>query len=317
MEEQKKRRDRFLNAIKILVSSVGLLVILLTQDLGQAFELLLRMNSLPFLAALLLFLSGVPVRAYRWGSLLWSLGVHVSWGRLVELWFVGSFFNLFLPTGLGGDAVKMYEVSREDGHTAAAISSVVVDRFLGVFVLFAMALLALIGGYQLVSPQVRLSVAVVFVVLVTGVALLVQRTWLEAWGRRLGLDRLLGRVTILRELYESIHLYSPGALARATAASLVFNLTLILGNYLLGVAVGIDLSLWYYFLFVPIISVLLMVPSVGGLGIREGAYVFLFGQVTGRNYAVALAFAYDLTLIVIGLIGATVYLIQGMREARR
>ena len=211
----------------------------------------------------------------------------------------------------------MYEVSREDGHTAAAISSVVVDRFLGVFVLFAMALLALIGGYQLVSPQVRLSVAVVFAVLVTGVALLVQRTWLEAWGRRLGLDRLLGRVTILRELYESIHLYSPGALARATAASLVFNLTLILGNYLLGVAVGIELSLWYYFLFVPIISVLLMVPSVGGLGIREGAYVFLFGQVTGRNYAVALAFAYDLTLIVIGLIGATVYLIQGMREARR
>jgi uncharacterized membrane protein YbhN (UPF0104 family) len=123
-------------------------------------------------------------------------------------------------------------------------------------------------------------------------------------------------VKILRELYASIHLYSPAALARATAASLLFNLTLIVGNYLLGVAVGIDLSLWYYFLFVPIISVLLMVPSVGGLGIREGAYVFLFGQVTGRDYAVALALAYDLTLVISGLIGAIVYLIQGTREAR-
>jgi uncharacterized membrane protein YbhN (UPF0104 family) len=112
-------------------------------------------------------------------------------------------------------------------------------------------------------------------------------------------------------------MYSTGALVRATAASLVFNLTLILGNYFLGVAVGINLSLWYYFLFVPIISVLLMVPSVGGLGIREGAYVFLFGQVAGRNHAVALAFAYDLTLVLTGLIGAVIYLIQGMREARQ
>jgi hypothetical protein len=294
-----------------------LLVIFLTQDLHQAFEILISMDVLPFLVALLLFLSGVPVRAYRWGSLLWSLGVQVSWGRLVALWFVGSFFNLFLPTGLGGDAVKMYEVSREDGQTAAAISSVIVDRFLGVFVLFSLALLALLGGYQLVSLQVRLVVAAVYAVLLVFVALLVQRTWIESWGRRLGLDRLLGRVKILRELYASIRLYSPAALARATAASLLFNLTLIVGNYLLGVAVGIDLSLWYYFLFVPIISVLLMVPSVGGLGIREGAYVFLFGQVTGRDYAVALALAYDLTLVISGMIGAIVYLIQGMREARQ
>ena len=60
-----------------------------------------------------------------------------------------------------------------------------------------------------------------------------------------------------------------------------------------------------------------MVPSVGGLGIREGAYVFLFGQVVEREYAVALAFAYDLTLLASGLIGAIIYLIQSVREARQ
>jgi uncharacterized protein (TIRG00374 family) len=316
-QDRKKKRDRLINLLKIVVSLVGLLLIVLTQDLGQAFQLLVEMDWLPFLGALALFLLGVPVRAYRWGSLVWALGVHVSWGRLVALWFVGSFFNLFLPTGLGGDAIKMYELSRNDGKAAAAISSVLVDRFLGLFVLFALALLALLVNHDLVIPQVQILIAVIFAGSLIAVILLLQRTWIEAWGQKLGLDRLLGRIKILSDLYESIHMYSTTALLRATAASLVFNLTLILGYYLLGLAVGIDLSLRYYFLFVPIISALLAVPSVGGLGIREGATVFLFGQLAEQHYATALALAYDVTLVVTALIGAVVYMIQGMREVRK
>jgi uncharacterized protein (TIRG00374 family) len=318
LQDRKTTRDRIQNILKIAVSLVGLLVILLTQDLGQAFQLLVRMDPLPFVGALLLFLAGVPVRAYRWGSLVWSLDVQVGWWRLVALYFVGSFFNIFLPTGLGGDAVRMYELSRDDHKVAEAISSVVVDRFLGLFFLFAMASLALIGGYELVAPEVRILIGVVFAGSVIAVGLLLQRRWIEDWGRRLGLDRLLGRFQILRDLYDSVHLYSKAALLRASIASLVFNLLLILGYYLLGQAVGIDLSLWYYFLFVPIISVLLMVPSVGGLGIREGSTVLLFRQVgVPEPQALALALAYDVTLLSIGLIGATIYLIQGVQEARQ
>jgi uncharacterized membrane protein YbhN (UPF0104 family) len=132
-------------------------------------------------------------------------------------------------------------------------------------------------------------------------------------------DRLLGRIKILRELYESLHVYGPAALLKATAASLVFNLILILGYYFLGLAVDIHLPLWYYLLFVPIISVLLLVPSVGGLGIREGATVFLFSQVesVGRSQALALALAYDMTMLTIGLIGAIIYLVQGVQGVRK
>ena len=318
LEARKTNRTRLLNLVKIAVSLGGLLAILLTQDLGQVFRLLRDMNWLLFGMALLLFLAGSLVRTYRWGTLVWSLGIQVSWLRLVALFFVGAFFSLFLPTGLGGDAVKMYELSRNDGKTAEAISSVIVDRFVGLFVLFALAVLALIGGYRLVGSEVLVAIAGVFVACLVAITLLLQRTWIETWGRRLGLDRLLGRIRILRELYASIRLYRTVDLLRATAASVVWNLMLILGNYLLGLAVGIDLSLYYYFLFIPIISVLLMLPSVGGLGIREGAYVLLFGQVgVANSQALALALAFDLVLLVNGLIGALIYLAQGMREVRQ
>jgi uncharacterized protein (TIRG00374 family) len=318
LEARKTNRTRLLNLVKIAVSLGGLLAILLTQDLGQVFRLLRDMNWLLFGVALLLFLAGSLVRTYRWGTLVWSLGIQVSWLRLVALFFVGAFFSLFLPTGLGGDAVKMYELSQNDGKTAEAISSVIVDRFVGLFVLFALAVLALIGGYRLVGSEVLVVIAGVFVACLVAITLLLQRTWIETWGRRLGLDRLLGRIRILRELYGSIRFYRTVDLVRATAASVVWNLMLILGNYLLGLAVGIDLSLYYYFLFIPIISVLLMLPSVGGLGIREGAYVLLFGQVgVANSQALALALAFDLVLLVNGLIGALIYLAQGVREVRQ
>jgi uncharacterized membrane protein YbhN (UPF0104 family) len=312
-----KRRNRLLNILKVAISLAGLLVIALTQDVPEGLGLLLDMDWLPFLAALLLFLSGALVRAYRWGSLVWALGVQVSWWRLVDLYFVGAFFSQFLPTGVGGDAVKMYELSRDDRKAAPAISSVLVDRFLGLFVLFAMALVALVWGHELVEPQERLLIATVFAVSLVGVALLLQRTWIEAVGRRLGVDRLLGRFKVLGELYASLHLYGPAALLKATSASAVWNLILILAYYLLGLAVGINLHLWYYFLFVPIISAALLVPSVGGLGVREGITVILFTQVgAGESSALALGLAYLITLWITALIGAVLYFSQGLREAQ-
>jgi uncharacterized protein (TIRG00374 family) len=307
-------RGRLLNILKVGISLAGLLIILLTQDVRQGLSLLLAMDWLPFLVALLLFLSGALVRAYRWGSLVWALGVEVSWWRLVDLYFVCAFFSQFLPTGVGGDAVKMYELSRDDHKAAPAISSVLVDRFLGLFVLFAMALVALIWGRDLVEPQERLLIAAVSIASLLGVALLLQRTWIEALGRRLGLDRLLGRFKILSELYASLHLYGPAALLRATAASVAWNLILIVAYYLLARAVGIDLHLWYYFLFVPIISVALMIPSVGGLGVREGITVILFAQAgVEESQALALGLAYLITLWFTALIGAILYFTQGLR----
>jgi uncharacterized membrane protein YbhN (UPF0104 family) len=174
------------------------------------------------------------------------------------------------------------------------------------------------GAYELVSPEVRVLIAVVFGGCLIGIALLLQRTWIESLGRRLRLGRLLGRIKILRELYESIHMYGTPALLKATGASVVWNLVLVLGYSLLGQSVGVDISIWYFFLFIPIISVLLMVPSVGGLGIREGATVLLFTRVgVNEAQALALALVYDFALLIIGLIGGTIYLIQGMREARQ
>jgi uncharacterized protein (TIRG00374 family) len=312
-----RARSRILNILKVLVSLGVLAAIVAKIDFQEVLPVLVEMDWLPFVAALLLFLGGALVRAYRWGVLVWAQGVDVSWWRLVSLYYVGIFFSQILPTGMGGDAVRMYELSRDDHRAAPAISSVLVDRFLGLLVLFAMALLALLGGYRLVTAGERLLIAVLFLASLAAAALLLQRTFLETWGRRLGAGRLLHRFKILDELYQSLHLYGRPALLRATAASVVWNLILVLGYYLLGQAVGADLELWYYFLLVPIISVFLMLPSLGGLGVREGVTLLVFTQVgVDEPVAMALGLAYLLTLWCSALLGAGLYILQGLRSTR-
>ena len=322
MRLSQKTRSRLFNLLKIVVS-VGFLALLLSRaDLGQVLQRLKDMQVPFFLGALALYVAGELVRGYRWGVLLWSLGVQVRWRRLAGLYFVGSFYNLVLPTGFGGDVVKALELSRDAG-ASAAISSVVVERFSGLFVLFLLAALALggsyaVGGSSLVPPMVTVAILVITLLSVTLVALLVQRTWIERWGRRLHLDRLFRRFAILRNLYQSLGLYSRKALARAKGVALLFNLMQILANILLARAVGIHLPVAYFFLFVPIVAVSTMLPSLGGLGVREGAYVLLFTQVgVDHDHALALALSRDLTLLTLGLIGAVIYVVQNILASRR
>ena len=310
-------RQRLINVLKILISLGLLIVILIHVDVDQSLDILRRMRPAYFVAALILELLGVLVRVYRWGVLVRALGVSVSWRRLLSLYFVGSFFNLVLPTGVGGDAVRIYELS-EDGPASAAMSSVLVERFLGLFTLFALALVALVGSYQLVPVQLRWFIAIVFALGLIGIILVLQGTWLQALGQRSGLAQRLGRIALLRDLYQSIQAYSRPVLLRATAAAFAFNLILVLLNYLLGQAVGIDLPLGTYFLFVPIIAAVLMVPSIGGLGVRESAYVLLFSQVgIDQGRGLALALSRDLLLLLLGLLGVIIYVTRSARESWR
>ena len=75
------------------------------------------------------------------GILVRSLHADVPFKRLVELYFVGGFFNVFLPSGFGGDVVRILELA-QDVPAGLAAGTVIIDRLTGLMMLFALALLA-------------------------------------------------------------------------------------------------------------------------------------------------------------------------------
>jgi uncharacterized protein (TIRG00374 family) len=314
---QKRLRKQLLDLLKIEVSLLLIIVILRSVDMNKLWQVLRQASPWFLLAALVVSIAGVVLRAYRWQILLHDQGVKASMRELTVLWFVSFLFTNLLPTGIGGDAIKMYELSQSSERGAEVVSSVLVDRFMGLFSLQAIGLLALIFSWRIVPAQIVLLTLVVF-----GVSILAA--WVVSYRRLWGwmaryvpfFDRLLG-IRQVRSLIDSLQSYSPSALLRSFAVGLAFNALLISMNVLIGTALGIDVPVPFYMISVPITSAVLILPiSFAGLGVREATYLGLFSQVgVGKEFAVTLSLlVYALGTMAPGIVGGVLYILRGARE---
>jgi uncharacterized protein (TIRG00374 family) len=304
-------KERFLNLLKVCFS-LALLVFLLKQVGWQQTLETLRGAKFPYLAAaFVLYLVGIVVRAYRWQILLGALGMDIPLARLTVLYFVGTFFSNFLPTGIGGDVVRVYELSRQSKRPIESVGTVLLDRATGLLVLFLIALMALPFSYPLIAPNVAAAILLLCLGSWAGLGLILRRDWLERWG----LLRIMARIKQLRELYESVHACGPKAIGGALAISLVFNVLLIAVNYLIALSLRVEIPLWYFLLFIPLTSFLLVLPiSLSGLGVREGGYVYLFAQAgVSAHLALAMSLLFYALNVASGLIGGVLYAVEGVR----
>lgn len=309
-------RKRLLDLLKVVVSLVLIVVILRSVDLAALWAVVRQANPWYLLATLIVVMAGVVLRAHRWQILLDDQRVYVSLQRLSALWFVSFLFTNLLPSGIGGDAIKMYELSRRSQRGADAVSSVLVDRFMGLFALQAIGLVALIFSWRLVPVEIVFLTVAVFGVSLLAAWVVSYRplwTWLA---RHIPVFERLISIKPVSALVTSLQSYSSSALLRSFGVGLVFNVLLIGMNVLIGVALGADLALRYYMIFVPLTSLVLVLPiSFAGLGVREGTYVFLFSRV-GLAQEVALSLAllvYVLGTVAPGLVGGVIYVLQGAR----
>jgi hypothetical protein len=310
-----KRQIRGL--IQIAVSAILLTLILRQVHWVEVWDALRRIDQLWLAVAWGLFLLGVVVRAVRWQVLLDALGVRRKLGELTGWYFVGSFFNVILPTGFGGDAVRAAELAQDTGRPGPVVNSVIVDRYLGIMVLLAMGLLA--AGLQ--PGTAPFGISAFTAVLFTGglvVAWLLRRSWWARLGRH---EDTLGKaVRLLRlpALAEAVAPYDRRSVGRGLAASLVFNMLQIGWNVAIGWGLGLRLPLSAYLVLVPLTAVALLLPAFGGLGVRELSYVGLFAS-AGVTQPLALALSLGVYIITVatGLVGGAVYLVGGIRRARK
>jgi len=305
------RKQRLLNLLKVCFS-LALLALLLKQIGWQQTLETLRGVKFPYLAAAFaLYLVGIVVRAYRWQILLSALGMDIPLARLTNLYFVGTFFSSFLPTGIGGDVVRVYELSKQSKRPIESVGTVLLDRATGFLVLFLIALVALLFSYPLIAPNVAAAILLLCLGSWAGLGLILRRDWLERWG----LLRIMDRIKQLRELYESVTACGLKAIGGALAISFVFNVLLIAVNYLIALSLGVNIPIWYFFLFIPLISFLLVLPiSLSGLGVREGGYVYLFAQAgVSAPLALAMSLLFYALNVATGLIGGVLYALEGAR----
>ncbi len=315
--KQPKQRQRLFNLARVVISAGLLVWIIRSAGLSALIEVARGADWRLYGLAAGLALVGIVIRALRWQALLNAVGARVPFRRTLYLYFVGAFFNTFLPTGFGGDVVRVLEIG--PGATSQqAAGTALVDRLTGFIMLFALALVSLPFSYRLLPPGTAVVIALVAAGVLLASALLFEGRLLRRLTGWLPRSLSLAGDAWMGKTYAVITACGRKGVAAALLYSLWFNLQLIVESVLVARALGIEVSPWVFFMYVPIATAALLVPiSISGFGVREGIYVTLFGQVgVAAPLAVALSLAtYSLDFFA-GLVGGVIYFAAGVLGLR-
>lgn len=308
--------------VKVAVT-LGLFYWLVSRvDIETVGHILARSSMTPIVLALGTLTTVFLMSCVRWWTLIGHLGLSIPLRQVLPSYYVGLFFNNFLPTGVGGDVVRTIHLKLR-GHSAKLlISSALADRIIGLVVMLTLGAVSI-----LLSPELRVEQDQK-IYLVTLIALgLVSGGMLFWLSDRLPIGKLTERyrhTRIRRSILEVIHLCftyrtAVRAVVGAILLSVVVQSLVIVTYYLLATGIGIQLSFVTFFAFVSIVHLATTLPiSIGGLGIREGAMVALMTAVgVDVHLATTLTLLYLLVLWLCSMPGAVVLLFDKTRRVAK
>jgi len=250
----------------------------------------------------------------RWRVIIIVKEKHISYRSLVKMNFIGCFFNLFLPSSFGGDLIRAVYLNKEINSWKLSASSVFLDRFIGILSLFFLAFVSFL--IKIIFEGTSNSTALTYLIIGT-VCLFV------CWVLLINLHSVLRYVFRLRnqklikflekyELFsESINFsnYPKAIIINSFVISVVGNLLSALSIYFIALALNIQIGILPILVTFPLVTVISMVPiSVGGIGLREGAFVFfLAGYSISSSSAIAISILYFSSIVFLGIIGAIIF----------
>ncbi len=312
-----KRKDLWILALKLLFS-FSILAFLLTRevrikDIPQALE---NIDIFWLVLSFSLHSLGLLISAYRWQILIRAQGDEVPLGFLAKSYLVGNFFNLFLPTRFGGDVVRIKDGSRYSRSLLKSSAIVIVERFTGVVILLTFAFVVSLSRLEMARslPIIWISLLVGFLGLFAAFLFFtpIASYFLERIPERGFWLKLKSKIFEFRRV---VFVYKdkkrPFFLALFWAFLLQINV--ILHYYLAGKAFHLEIPLLDYFIFIPIILLILTIPvTISGLGLREVLFIQIFATF---GIAQHVAFSFSLVAdfvftLIVGLIGGLIFILR-------
>jgi uncharacterized protein (TIRG00374 family) len=264
------------SAVRLSVSLVLLGALLWRTDRAALARTLAGLDPLLFASAAGCFLAAQGLSTIRWQRLLRAEGIPLPFASLFALYLEGMFLSLLLPTLIGGDLVRAHRVYVQADRNEAAIASILVERLSGLVALLAIAWGSL-AVYR--DPVSALPVLGFSAALALGWFAMFSRITTSV-ARRLFGHPVLARVhREVTAFYHAVARYRHrrGVLVQVFGLSLIIQAIVILANFLVARALGLSAPFVLFLALIPLATITAMMPiSVGGLGVRDGAMVYLF-----------------------------------------
>ncbi|WP_339138000.1 MAG: lysylphosphatidylglycerol synthase transmembrane domain-containing protein [Candidatus Electrothrix sp. GW3-4] len=310
----KRKRQLFL-VIKILFSSTLMFILYRRIPLEDLQEVLASLNYLYFLPICLLLFMNTVLSALKWRLLLAADGVNIPLSTLTMTYLIGSFYNLFLPSNIGGDSYRIYDIAQKSRDSVRSAASVFADRFSGFLALVSLSLVSsILVAREFNNLFFFLAPLLIFLIMLVVLIALVREKPVRSLLRLTRLDRFPFLVKLTEKFFLSFQCYGADRklLSQVMLISFVFQLSVILIVQLLALSLHASVSFFYFSAFVPLITLMEALPvSMFGLGLRDMGYVFFFGWVGMTDVQTrSLALLFLATSVGYSLIGGVVYLLR-------
>lgn len=270
-----------------------------------------QFTGVAVVAVLMILAQGAS--ALRWRVIMGQDAPAV--GYLFRLYLIGNFFSLFLPSSIGGDAVRTVAAARATARTAATVSSVIADRLAGVT---AMVIYLVVGAVLAptlldeVRGRVALNASPALLAIAATVATLAFIA-MAVFAPRVR-DVLRQGAAVFVDLARS-----PARLLVVGALAMVVQGLYIVAWWTLGTLLGLDVEGVTYLFTVPVVSLVAMLPvTLSGLGVREGAWLLLLGPLgVPAPDAVAFSLLFFVSFTLVGALGGVLFALRGTEPAIR
>lgn len=259
-----------------------LLLYLISQriDFEQFYEIISRVHIKYFLFMCLLWPLSVLVSSFKWNLILREYGIDVSFRKSFDLYWIGSFFNNFLPSSFGGDSYKFIYINRiAKNKKSQVVSSILLERGIGFFtMIFSLVVFGLFFLSELRTDKlvfllyvIALTFFLVFLVFLGFALFSTKQIRLPRNTRYKFLNKVTKGINIL------FAFKNKRVIILSVVCSVVFLCLSIFSLHLAFRAFDHSVSFILLSFLIPIINLTGVVPfSINSLGIKEGVGVYLF-----------------------------------------
>lgn len=312
---KRQRRKQLTLAIKTLVSLVLIAWLLSSLEWAQVAALLVKADLNWIGLALFWVIISVLVSARKWWFVCMAAGLKLPFKILWNSYWAGLFFNNFMPSSIGGDALRIYWTGKHSSDMPGAAASVIVERILATMGLSLLGIIAAVWTtteipYLMVffAGLMLISIFLLSLILFPALLALLQRIFKSV-------PKARGFLTGLREHGARLRRRKL-LLIKSLMWSVVFQFCVVLVNYSILQAFQVSqVSLPEACLVIPATSAAAMLPvGINGYGTREGAYVALFAYLgVAGAAAMTVSVVFALTVSLASLWGGLIWLREGQR----
>ena len=281
-----KTKSKILNLLVRVVISITILSLLFTKiDFNDIKESLIKTNHTVLIIGVVIYTLCQVLNAYKWKLIANNAGFSNKLREYVDYYFVGLFFNLFLPTTVGGDISKAYYLSKHDlqSRKAPAIYSVLAERYSGVVIIVwagALVLFTPIGNPVPAVFKILMSFLTILIFIVTPAF---PAFWMQFFKRKKWVR------TMLRDI--RAYWSNPRLVVKAIYWSTLYHILILAIHMLIGSAMGITVPIGYYIMAYSMAAMAGFLPvAFNGIGPREWAYIY-FLSFAGVKESDALIFS--------------------------